>query len=1114
MPNPATDPRASCSVLASAGTGKTWQLVARLTRLLLHGARLDSLLAITFTRKAAAEMQERLNLRLRQLLEADDEQLDELLEELGETPQPALRQRARGLFEACLRSEQRLRASTFHSFCQDLLKRFPLEAGLPPGFELTEHAGLLVDEAWDALFAEVTLQPQQPLAQALMELFDALGGLPATRAALLQFVAHRSDWWGYTLGWDDPVAEATERLAAKLNLDAETAAGKRLWNDPGRAELAQFQALLEKHPTDTNREHARLLGTVLAAGHAAEIPLAPLCSVFLTTDGKPRSRKATKAQAKSMGNEGEARFLQLHDLFCERLGALLEQRKRQRTLATNAAWYLAGARLLQHFQRLKRERRALDFADLEWHAYRLLNHPEHAHWIQYKLDERIEHLLIDEFQDTNPTQWRLILPLLEEIAAGGERQRSLFIVGDAKQSIYSFRRADPRLLTCAADWMQHRLDAPRVCLDRSWRSSPLIMECVNALFQHPQMQPLLEDFQAHATHREQDWGRVEIWPLIEAEETPPEAQTAQLRNPLLQPRPSRRDDRHYREARAITARIAQLVADGTADYDDVLILMRSRTYLAAYEGALREQAIPYISLDRGTLLQSLEIRDLEALLLVLVTPHDNLSLAQVLRSPVFSASDDELMLLAAESNGSWYERLQALATTPAITPTLARAASLLRQWHDLAGRTPIHDLLQRIFHQANLQARYCAAFPAAEHARLRANLTRFIELALEVDAGRYPTLSRFLERLEQLRGLEKEGPSQATADSDDQRRVRLLTIHAAKGLEADIVFLVDSARETAADGGGQMLVRWPAEQERPSDFLLLGNRKQRDDFSQTAYDQQLQAQRRESANLLYVAMTRARHMLVISGCAGTRATRETSWHEQLVAALCEDRPLRAPWIRTYLSAPGKAKTVLPAPAPAPVDPRLSAPLAVAPLWQEIAPSRSVAPAQEFGGDPDGALRGQVIHRLLQLASDQPRPGELMPALLRQAAEEFVLDRDDDRLSQWGGETLEVLSDPRLSWLMRPGADSQVRREVPVQFRHEGRIVYGVIDRLVIAEARVQVVDFKTHRLDAHTSAQSLARHYQPQMAHYGAAAQRLWPRHRISCYLLFTHDRSLIELPH
>jgi ATP-dependent helicase/nuclease subunit A len=1111
---PASDPANSCSVLASAGTGKTWQLVARLTRLLLHDARLDSILAITFTRKAAGEMQQRLNERLRQLLEADDAGLDRLLEEIGETPDAGLRQRARALFESTLRSEQRLRASTFHSFCQDLLQRFPLEAGLPPGFELAEQTGLLLQEAWDALFAEVTAVPEQPLATAITQLFDALGGLHNTRSALFGFVEHRSDWWAYTLGSRDAVAHAVELLADRLAIQPDVARGDSLCNELARSELGEFQALLEKHDTQSNRRHAALLQQALAAPADTADSATAIEPVFFTTAGEARKRKAGNTQRKSMGADGETRFLQLHALFLERIEAVREQQNRQRTLDSNSAWYMAGARMLEHFQRIKRERRLLDFADLEWHAYRLLNNPEHAHWIQYKLDQRIDHLLIDEFQDTNPTQWRLVLPLLEEIAAGGERPRSLFIVGDAKQSIYRFRRGNPRLLGVAADWMQQHLNAPRIHLDRSWRSSPLIMECVNTLFRHPDMQGLLEDFQPHATYRENYWGRIEILPLIEAGPAPQaDVPAGELRNPLLQSRPFYRDRRHYREGEAIAARIRQLVVDGVADYNDILILMRSRSHLADYEAALRDRQIPYLSLDRGTLLQSLEIRDLEALLMVLITPQDNLSLAQVLRSPVFSAGDEHLMLLAAEHSGNWYERLQAVAERLQDDHALVRAARLLEQWRALAGRIPIHDLLERIFHQANLVARFRAAFPATEHARLQANLTRFIELALEVDAGRYPTLPRFLERLNQLRSLDKEGPSQATPQSDDSQRVRLLTIHASKGLEAPVVFLADSARNSGGNHGVPTLVRWPAESDRPDEFVLLGNRRQRDSISQRSYELEQLEERRESANLLYVALTRARHMLVISGCLPGRATREPAWYQQLVTALCDGDTPKEPWIRAWLTPAPRTARERPPPAREDVDPRLRAPLEVAPVWQEIAPSRSVDAGDSDSGDSDGILRGLVIHRLLQLAADRPQPDGLKDALIRQVANEYRLDSGDDRLSLWWEEVQGVLKDDSLAWLMQPGAGFRAYREIPVQYRQQGRTVFGLIDRLLVGDSRVHVVDYKSHRLEQDSDIARLSERYRPQMALYREAVQRLWPQHRVSCYLLLTARRMPVELP-
>ena len=613
--------------------------MARLVRLLLHGAELNSILAITFTRKAAGEMRQRLNERLRELLEADDHQLTTILVEIGEAPTADMRGRARRLLEQSLRSEQTLRSTTFHSFCQELLKRFPIEAGLPPGFELLEQTGLLIQESWDALFAEATADPEQPLAAALELLFEALNGLHNTRSALFTFVEHRSDWWAFTRHATQPAAVATDYLQQKLELAPPASASEHFWSEDTRARLVEFATLLARHTTKTNQTHLSTIETILASSTARDSAICDLQPVFFTSGGERRRRTSSKSQRKNMGEGAEDRFLELHETFCEQLERITEQQNRQQTLNINSAWYRAGQRMLEHFQRIKRERRLLDFADLEWNTYLLLNDPDHAHWIQFKLDQRIDHLLIDEFQDTNPTQWRLILPLLEEMAAGGERTRSLFIVGDAKQSIYRFRRGNPELLAMAATWMQKHLQASSIHLDDSWRSAPAIMEFVNSVFRHPGMETLLPGFQTHTTHRKDMWGRIELWPLIEARNEDDVIDYDGLRNPLQTPRPLTVDDRYYREGQAIAHRIQELVEQKTARYNDILILMRSRTHLADYEAALRDRGIPYLSLDRGTLLQSLEIRDLVCLLAVLMTPQDNLSLAQVLRSPIFSVTD-------------------------------------------------------------------------------------------------------------------------------------------------------------------------------------------------------------------------------------------------------------------------------------------------------------------------------------------------------------------------------------------------------------------------------------------------------------------------------------------
>ena len=234
----------------------------------------------------------------------------------------------------------------------------------------------MITESWDAVFADATRDPQSPLANALQTLFGALNGLYNTRTALFNFVEHRSDWWAYTLGAEDAVAAATARLAHKLAIDDGTAAGRQVWQADARAELQEFLTLLARHPTPTNQALAADLAHALETIDDPLAAIEAIRHVFFTGKGERRKRKTSNAQCKAMGVAGEQRFLQLHDTICERLEQFKEQRNRQTTLDTNRAWYLAGSVMLAHYQRIKRERRLLDFADLEWHAFELLNHPE------------------------------------------------------------------------------------------------------------------------------------------------------------------------------------------------------------------------------------------------------------------------------------------------------------------------------------------------------------------------------------------------------------------------------------------------------------------------------------------------------------------------------------------------------------------------------------------------------------------------------------------------------------------------------------------------------------------------------------------------------------------
>ena len=650
--------------------------------------------------------------------------------------------------------------------------------------------------------------------------------------------------------------------------------------------------------------------------------------------------------------------------------------------------------------------------------------------------------------------------------------------------------------------MNRHLDARRIHLDQSRRSSPAIIDVVNKIFTAPEMQPLLPGFKPHSTHLEDAWGLVEVWPLVTGGDSEEIPGTNDLRNPLETARPNTRDLRYYREGQLIAGRIQQLVRDQIAEYGDILVLMRSRTHLADYETALREHAIPYLSRDRGSLLESLEIRDMEALLTVLMTPQDNLALAQVLRSPLFSLDESVLCELSRPVGGVWLDRLTSLAALPDCDVSIRRAASMLSHWRGIAGRIPIHDLLEQIFQQANVTERYRAAVHTTQAAQVEANLGRFIELALEVDSGRYPTLPRFLERVKRLRGLDKEGLGKATPDAG-QQRVNLLTIHASKGLEAPVVFLCDTTSQ-GSPTGTTTLVRWPADADRPTDFLLPGNTSQRDSITSERLELERAEDTRESANLLYVALTRARNMLIVSGCQPARGD-QSGWYGQICRPLCGTALPDTVWqhrsgepARKITSSPELPDTEVR------IDKRLQQPIRTGRLWHEISPSHSTDDSDFYSGDKQGKLRGIIIHRILQLTADQKFVND---AIIERIAKEQGTRPDDSLLASCRDEVQALYDNDELGWLFPK--DSLKRDEVPVQYKTDGRTVYGIIDRLLVTDSTVHLIDYKSHRITDTKILESLAEHYRPQLVLYREAAKRLWPEHEIRCYLLFTHSATL-----
>jgi len=716
-------------------------------------------------------------------------------------------------------------------------------------------------------------------------------------------------------------------------------------------------------------------------------------------------------------------------------------------------------------------------------------------YIQYKLDQRIDHLLIDEFQDTNPTQWHLLLPLLDEMAAGrSDRDRSAFIVGDIKQSIYRFRRAAPGLFHHANNWLTINMDAESASQHKSYRSSPAIIEFVNLIFDQSADDTevdhhfRLHDFTTHEAHHHQRWGKVELLSLIKREQPPTADKAAGFRNPLKTPRDlclNVGEQQHRQEAGQIVARINNLIGQSINDNDlsrplhfgDIMILVRNRTHAPTYEAELRRAGIPFTSASKDQFLGTLEVKDIKNLLQALLSPFDNLALASALRSPIFSCGNQSLIDLARQPQKWWWQRLQQSADTTEEHDPMSRARRLLSSWRDLVDKIPVHDLLDKIFDQANIVNRYVAVAPDHVRPRIEANLEYLLELALQMDNGRYPSLSQFVTTLPWLVG-DNEAPA---ADTEADKRVRLMTIHGAKGLEAPVVFLADAARaDRDHPASHRTISHWPDDARKPVSFFLAGKKDDRDSVSSSACEAQRLADQREEANLLYVALTRARQILFISGCEP--GSKDRGWYGFMLSRLDQERQAlergmtgfnislqdddgaASPLVFSY-GQPDKLPTIKEPRVDSEegFDAALTRVIAARETHAIISPSRKEEQEEshsyaESGDSATARRRGVWLHRMLELLTDDNNPADVKEKLHHESRNEL----DSAELEHYWGQATQLINNPDLRHIFKQKSGDWVRNEMPILYRQNGQSVFGIIDRIIVGDKQVMVVDYKTH----------------------------------------------------
>jgi ATP-dependent helicase/nuclease subunit A len=1130
----AADPRHSVWVSASAGTGKTKVLTDRVLSLLLQGTPPNRLLCLTFTKAAASEMMTRVVQRLGAWATCADDALARDLRQLtGQPPQPRDLVRARQLFATVLDTPGGLKIQTIHAFCQALLSRFPLEAEIAPHFSVIDEATAeeLRREAREAVLARTrardlggAIDPDLAAALATItdhvqetEFAELLAALTDERGRIGRMIALHDDVEGL-------IAAIADRLGLPPGTTAENARAELATLGRAReADLRAAVAALARGSANDQQSGAAIQDFL---DHAArQDAYATYRNVFFTTKDELRKNLASKPCLKAAPDLGT-----ILEAEAARLIEFEARLKRATMLEATASLLRLGDALLEAYAAAKRNRVALDYDDLILKTRDLLRSDGGCSWVLYKLDGGLDHILIDEAQDTNPEQWEVVQALAEEFFAGdgvAERPRTIFAVGDAKQSIFSFQRADPAAFERMREHFKLRVNEAKqqwreIPLDVSFRSTASVLHAVDAVFNQPVARDgVIDGPLKHELSRDGHAGLVELWPLAPLPERAP---VDDWQPPLPQ---AAAEAPVVRAARLVARHIHALCGSGAAlesrgrpiGAGDILVLVRRRTaFVEALVRALKLLEIPVAGVDRMVLTDQLAVMDLVALGRFLLLPEDDLTLACVLKSPLLGFDEAALFRLAHERRDTLWAALgDAAGTDAACAAAHVYLAGLLAQ----ADFMPPFELFSRVLARDRGREKLLARL--GEEAN--DPIDEFLGQCLVYERGHVASLEGFLHWLERG-GLEVKRDS----DVGPRDEVRIMTVHGAKGLQAPIVILADTMQKP---GKAERLL-WP---DAPTRGLPWGPlwvpRTRHDDAQAGALRRAAAAARdREYRRLLYVALTRAEDRLYVVGWRARRDAPPDCWYRLVEAGLAALGDTGAERVAFDFGSLGFAdwrgegwrlsRAQSAAPAPGALPSTAIAPAREFPAWvraapaQEPAPGRPLAPSRPDEappvrsplGDDDGVRfrRGRLIHRLLQTLPE-------LPAARRDAAGRRFLGQAHHGLADGEAEallaeTLRVMDEPRFAPLFGPASQA----EVPLVGRLGATVVSGQIDRLAVAADRVLILDYKTNRPPP-ARVEDVAPAYLRQLATYRALVRRIYPDHTVEAALLWTDGPALMTVP-
>ncbi len=1107
----ASNPRGSVWVTANAGSGKTYVLTARVLRLLLSGTKPEEILCLTYTKAAAAEMRGRVAERLAQWALLPDDKLRADLAELeGAAPTPGMLLRARSLFAHALETPGGLKIQTIHAFCEAVLHRFPKEAGVPFDFAVIE------DFERDAMLMEAR---EKVLAAGLRGSGEALA--VETLFGLL------SDFQISTA-----IIEALnqQRVLRKVLKDvprAKRELKKLAGNPPGIDEAlddmvhgyalnaADHRAIFDLVRPDPDGD-----GFVdkLARVDPAHPDLDALYDAYLTqtfTARKTLLKKATAILIPDVAHKISNEALRLELAHNDRMRAELVER--------SAAMLDIIAAIATHYERSKRARSLLDFDDLVERLGALLDDENQGTWVRYKLDARISHVLVDEGQDTNPQQWEVITSLIAEFFYGesaADRPRTLFVVGDQKQSIFSFQGADPDVFVGLGRQVLFTARSVNFAvtplkLHYSFRTLPNVLNAVDRVFAQTALREgVLEADFVHDTARADGGGMVTLWPPIKEveEEYDPDNWPTEALKVQTQSAQRRVAERIAREIRGWIDSKRPLGPRGRpVTADDVLILVQVRSILFhEIIRALIREGVPTPGADRLAVTTHIGTLDLMALGDVLSNSSDDLQLAALLRSPLFDISEEDLFDLAqprADKERLW----DAMKRSTLLS--VSTAYQQLRDWRSrLDFERPFNFYSDVLYHHGGLRK-----LRGRFGSEIDDVVSEFLELALAHEQSEQPSLVGFLAALRSREVTIKRELA------DEGAGVRVMTVHGAKGLEAPIVILADAA--TTEEGRDRRSIFMGTE---PPLFIHASSKAMH--VTETMEHRQAaeEAQKAEYWRKLYVAMTRAEDELYVTGYLSKARNGEGSWYEAIEQGLVDEVEViaDADGNATAMIYPRERVAYLPVrageTAASPTGQLVLPALPAYKLRRIVRPSRAaddVDPTRVLETnaerlsdprDPEAARKeGIALHALLQHLS-QIDPAH-WDAVAARAVPVLLPDLPAAHAATIA-KARSILTRPELAHLYGPDS----RGEVPILAqgtRNRAPVtIAGRIDRLVVKPDSVRIVDYKSDA-NAPMSVDAVPAAYLAQMGLYALVAQQLFPGRTIEAAILWTSLETLMDLP-